>query len=138
MALGLQIRHAESKMTLALCLGVVSNCIACSRKSSDALTLFSQGWFISAISIDSLHGRGAIADTPDENQRSRVRCSPSSCLCCARVSLGISLPRDLGYGLGTTCLRMLFAWQDAGIWQRISETLLAALIVAANSIWRVP
>jgi transposase len=34
------------------------------------------------------------------------------------------LPKELGYGSGTTCWRRLRDWQAAGVWQRLHETLL--------------
>jgi transposase len=34
------------------------------------------------------------------------------------------LPKGLGYGSGTTCWRRLRDWQEAGVWQRLHETLL--------------
>jgi transposase len=38
------------------------------------------------------------------------------------------LPLEMGCGSGTACWRRLVAWQDAGVWQRIHETLLAELL----------
>ena len=37
------------------------------------------------------------------------------------------MPQEMGCGSGTACWRRLVAWQKAGIWQRIHETLLAEL-----------
>jgi len=37
------------------------------------------------------------------------------------------LPQEMGCGSGTACWRRLVAWQEAGVWQRIHETLLAEL-----------
>lgn len=34
------------------------------------------------------------------------------------------LPKELGCGSGTTCWRRLRDWQEAGVWQRLHETLL--------------
>ena len=34
------------------------------------------------------------------------------------------LPNDLGCGSGTTCWRRLREWQEAGVWERLHETLL--------------
>jgi transposase len=34
------------------------------------------------------------------------------------------LPTELGWGSGTTCWRRLRDWQEAGVWQRLHETLL--------------
>lgn len=37
------------------------------------------------------------------------------------------LPQEMGCGSGTACWRRLVQWQEAGVWQRIHETLLAEL-----------
>jgi transposase len=37
------------------------------------------------------------------------------------------LPREMGCGSGTVCWRRLVAWQQAGVWQRVHEVLLAEL-----------
>lgn len=37
------------------------------------------------------------------------------------------LPQEMGCGSGTACWRRLVAWQQAGVWGRIHETLLAEL-----------
>lgn len=37
------------------------------------------------------------------------------------------LPQEMGCGSGTACWRRLVAWQEAGVWQRIHETLPAEL-----------
>ncbi|MGH8855386.1 MAG: IS5 family transposase [Telluria sp.] len=37
------------------------------------------------------------------------------------------LPQEMGCGSGTACWRRLVAWQEAGVWQRIHEILLAEL-----------
>src|SRR6266581_1891344 len=37
------------------------------------------------------------------------------------------LPRELGFGSGMTCWRRLRDWQQAGVWQRLHELLLARL-----------
>ena len=37
------------------------------------------------------------------------------------------LPRELGFGSGMTCWRRLRDWNDAGVWQRLHELLLAEL-----------
>src|SRR3712207_6470908 len=34
------------------------------------------------------------------------------------------LPKELGCGSGATCWRRLRDWQEAGVWQRLHETLL--------------
>ncbi|MGP4001508.1 IS5 family transposase [Streptomyces sp. 8N706] len=40
------------------------------------------------------------------------------------------LPQELGFGSGMTCWRRLVEWQEAGVWQRLHETLLASLRAA--------
>jgi transposase len=37
------------------------------------------------------------------------------------------LPLELGFGSGMTCWRRLRDWQQAGVWQRLHELLLAKL-----------
>lgn len=37
------------------------------------------------------------------------------------------LPWEMGCGSGSTCWRRLVAWQRAGEWRRLPETLLAVL-----------
>src|SRR5215831_12815482 len=37
------------------------------------------------------------------------------------------LPQELGCGSGMTCWRRLQDWQQAGVWQRLHEVLLAKL-----------
>ena len=37
------------------------------------------------------------------------------------------LPQEMGCGSGTACWRRLVAWQEAGVWQRLHEALLAEL-----------
>jgi transposase len=37
------------------------------------------------------------------------------------------LPQEMGCGSGTSCWRRLADWQEAKVWQRIHETLLAEL-----------
>jgi transposase len=37
------------------------------------------------------------------------------------------LPQELGFGSGMTCWRRLHAWQEAGVWDRLHEVLLAEL-----------
>jgi transposase len=41
----------------------------------------------------------------------------------------------LGFGRGMTCWRRLRAWQQAGVWQRLYELLLAELHAAGESEW---
>jgi transposase len=38
-----------------------------------------------------------------------------------------SLPRELGYGSGSTCWRRLRDWQQAGVWDRLHRLLLDRL-----------
>ncbi|MFJ6694446.1 IS5 family transposase, partial [Streptomyces sp. NPDC091294] len=45
------------------------------------------------------------------------------------------LPRDLGFGSGMTCWRRLRDWNEAGVWQRLHEILLAELNAAARLDW---
>ncbi|MFF3878350.1 IS5 family transposase [Streptomyces sp. NPDC001978] len=40
------------------------------------------------------------------------------------------LPQELGYGSGSTCWRRLRDWNDAGVWQKLHELLLAELRAA--------
>jgi transposase len=37
------------------------------------------------------------------------------------------LPKEMGCGSGMTCWRRLHAWQEAGVWDRLHEVLLARL-----------
>jgi transposase len=37
------------------------------------------------------------------------------------------LPQELGCGSGMTCWRRLRDWQDAGVWERLHQTLLHEL-----------
>ena len=37
------------------------------------------------------------------------------------------LPQELGFGSGMTCWRRLHAWQEAGVWERLHQLLLAEL-----------
>jgi len=45
------------------------------------------------------------------------------------------LPQELGFGSGMTCWRRLGDWQDAGVWQRLHEALLAELNAAGALDW---
>ena len=45
------------------------------------------------------------------------------------------LPKELGFGSGMTCWRRLRDWNEAGVWQRLHETLLAELNAAARLDW---
>jgi transposase len=40
------------------------------------------------------------------------------------------LPQELGFGPGMTCWHRLRDWNDAGVWQRLHEVLLAKLRAA--------
>jgi transposase len=37
------------------------------------------------------------------------------------------LPKEMGCGSGSTCWRRLVRWQDAGVWRKVHERLLAEL-----------
>jgi transposase len=45
------------------------------------------------------------------------------------------LPQELGCGSGMTCWRRLHEWQQAGVWQRLHELLLARLQEADRIDW---
>jgi transposase len=45
------------------------------------------------------------------------------------------LPQELGFGSGMTCWRRLDVWNDAGVWQRLHELLLAELQGAGKLDW---
>lgn len=45
------------------------------------------------------------------------------------------LPQDLGFGSGMTCWRRPRDWNEAGVWQRLHEVLLAELKAAARLDW---
>src|SRR5437868_14283756 len=45
------------------------------------------------------------------------------------------LPREMGCGSGMTCWRRLRDWHDAGIWDRLVETLLDQLQHADRLEW---
>ncbi|WP_373297158.1 IS5 family transposase [Streptomyces brasiliensis] len=45
------------------------------------------------------------------------------------------LPQELGFGSGMTCRRRLRDWNDAGVWQRLHESLLAELNAAGALDW---
>ena len=46
------------------------------------------------------------------------------------------LPQELGCGSGVTCWRRLRDWQQAGVWERLHQVLLARLGEAAGIDWR--
>ena len=45
------------------------------------------------------------------------------------------LPQEMGCGSGMSCWRRLRAWQEAGVWQRLHEVLLARLRTANAIDW---
>ncbi|WP_281156852.1 IS5 family transposase [Streptomyces sp. HYC2] len=45
------------------------------------------------------------------------------------------LPQELGFGSGMTCWRRLRDWNDAGVWLRLHESLLADLHAAGALDW---
>src|SRR6266545_1410347 len=45
------------------------------------------------------------------------------------------LPKEMGCGSGMTCWRRLREWQQAGVWQRLHELLLAKLNEADRIDW---
>ncbi|MET8645439.1 IS5 family transposase [Streptomyces sp. NPDC004675] len=45
------------------------------------------------------------------------------------------LPQDLGFGSGMTCWRRLRDWNQAGVWQRLHEVLLAEPNAASRLDW---
>jgi transposase len=45
------------------------------------------------------------------------------------------LPQELGFGRGMTAWRTLRAWQEAGVWERLHELLLAELHAAGEIEW---
>src|SRR6266540_240969 len=45
------------------------------------------------------------------------------------------LPKEMGCGSGMTCWRRLKEWQEAGVWQRLHEVLLARLREADRIDW---
>ena len=45
------------------------------------------------------------------------------------------LPQELGFGCGMTAWRRLRSWQEAGVWQRLHELLLAELHAAGEIEW---
>jgi transposase len=54
------------------------------------------------------------------------------------LQTGISwtqLPAELGFGSGVTCWRRLDEWQQAGVWERLHELLLARLRAAGEIEW---
>jgi len=45
------------------------------------------------------------------------------------------LPQELGFGSGMTCWRRLRDWNNAGVWTRLHENLLAELHAAGALDW---
>ena len=45
------------------------------------------------------------------------------------------LPKEMDCGSGMTCWRRLKEWQEAGVWQRLHEVLLARLQQADRIDW---
>ena len=45
------------------------------------------------------------------------------------------LPQELGFGSGMTCWRRLRDWNEAGVWQRLHEVILAELRGANRLDW---
>jgi transposase len=45
------------------------------------------------------------------------------------------LPQEMGCGSGMTCWRRLREWQEAGVWQKVHEALLAKLNAAHQLDW---
>ena len=45
------------------------------------------------------------------------------------------LPLELGFGSGSTCYRRMVEWQEAGVWERLHERLLAELRAAGELEW---
>ena len=45
------------------------------------------------------------------------------------------LPQELGFGSGVTCYRRMDEWQQAGVWERLHEPLLAELHAAGEIEW---
>ncbi len=45
------------------------------------------------------------------------------------------LPQELGFGCGMTAWRRLRDWQEAGVWARLHELLLAELHAAGEIDW---
>ncbi|MGX7829802.1 transposase [Actinokineospora sp. 24-640] len=45
------------------------------------------------------------------------------------------LPQELGFGSGMTCWRRLRDWNEAGVWSRLHEVLLAGLHSAGRLDW---
>jgi transposase len=46
-----------------------------------------------------------------------------------------ALPLEMGCGSGVSCWRRLVAWQRAGVWSRVHQTLLTRLQAAGQIEW---
>lgn len=62
-------------------------------------------------------------------------CCAGSCACCITGIQWEYLPQNLGFGSGMTCWRRLRDWNEAGVWQRLHEVLLAELNAASRLDW---
>jgi transposase len=45
------------------------------------------------------------------------------------------LPREMGCGCGVTCLNYLRAWQEAGVWEKLRQVILAESPQARRIDW---
>src|SRR5262245_14101697 len=54
---------------------------------------------------------------------------------CTPGSAGSTCRKELGFGCGMTAWRRLRAWQQAGVWQRLHELLLAEPQAADQLEW---
>src|SRR3989442_9314419 len=45
------------------------------------------------------------------------------------------LPQEMGCGCGMTCWNYLFAWQQAGVWERLHKVLLEEIQEADRIDW---
>ena len=71
-----------------------------------AIQLTSAGSYVAAIELETVSGSQLV------------------------VSVNVGLPNELGFGCGMTCWRRLRDWNNAGVWQRLHEVLLAELRAA--------
>ena len=57
-------------------------------------------------------------------------------LCVLHTGIGWEhLPQELGFGSGMTAWRRLYAWQNAGVWDRLHLVLLTRLQAAGQIDW---
>jgi transposase len=49
-----------------------------------------------------------------------------------------NLPQELGFGCGMTAWRRLRGWEQAGVWEKLHELLLAELHVSDQLDWSRP